>query len=215
MVKRKELGAAGEEVLGQAKGANIIDDDIVELDEIVEEPEVFPIGEDLEELLTESDKSDDFEIDIEKLDMELGQDISLDEDDIGEEEEHHAADVLDSPLSILPSEEKPTPRSEPLSAQDSIDELLQQITTTPTVDHPPAGEETRAFVEDSRASAIGREEPVEEVTSPPLDPEAVVREIEEKLAARFEAFVEERLPRLILEAVRRELQSLLKTYEDG
>ena len=208
MIKRKELkkseDTAGQTIQNKGRVESIEEDDVIELEEVVEEPDLLPVGEDLDELLKE-DVGDDFDFDIEKLDAELGAEES---EELKDEIAIDVTSEKTKPSSAGASSSSPS--SPAPSAQEAIDELFQE-----------------ALLESESPSDtgdIGKEvtgPPVSKVVEPkPLtapsqqDVEYIIDELEKRLIAKFETFVQQQLPSIVLETVRQELKALLKELEE-
>ncbi|MBW1974315.1 MAG: hypothetical protein JRI45_01920 [Deltaproteobacteria bacterium] len=170
------------------------EEDILELgeDDIVEEPEPLPVGIEIEDDLDESlfkdgDSLSDDDIDLDKLDTELGlSDEAVDTEGVTVTEE--AAEVGESE-----EEEKDV-----LSSQDDIDALFEEASR-------------EEAIEQVSSTEIAEERPAE--LEPEVDVDRLVSDLEEKIAARIEEIVNERLPELVLKTVRDELEALRKEFE--
>lgn len=209
MIKRKELKPSDETMETiQQKGRmeNIEDDDdVIDLEDVVEEPDLLPVGEDLDDLLKDEAIHDDFDFDIEKLDSELS----------AEEEE----EIPDDVPPIKPKTSKgvspvSSPSSVP-SAQEAIDELFQEAlleAETPS----DSSEDTEIKLETDKTIKAPIVEGVEaELSSVPSeDVEYIIDELEKRLMEKFEAFFQQRLQLIVLETVRQELKALLKELEE-
>ncbi len=88
MVKKKSLTERSD-VEEKIEGAVLEDDEeIIELEEVVEEPEELPVGEDLDKLLFEEGDDESGDVDLESLDATLGLGEAEETEDIsGEDKE--------------------------------------------------------------------------------------------------------------------------------
>jgi len=208
MIKRKELkkseDTAGQTIQNKGRVESIEEDDVIELEEVVEEPDLLPVGEDLDELLKE-DVGDDFDFDIEKLDAELGAEESE------ELEDEIAIDVTSektkpsSAGASLSSPSSPAP-----SAQEAIDELFQEALLE--AESPSdTGDIGKEVIETPVSKAV---EPKPLTAPSQQDVEYIIDELEKRLIAKFETFVQQQLPSIVLETVRQELKALLKELEE-
>jgi|GEM_PF-1575501 len=208
MIKRKELKTSEDTTVKtiQRKGrAESIeeDDDVLELEEVVEEPDLLPVGEDLDELLKE-DVGDDFDFDIEKLDEELG---AVEDNILTDKISVDATPEKPKPSPVATS--SPSPSSTAPSSQEAIDELFQEAlleaeSSSDTVD-------ISNKVVKTPISETLEPKPLTELSQ--QDVEYIINELEKRLVAKFEAFVQQQLPSIVLETVRQELQALLKELE--
>lgn len=216
MVKRKEFKQSGEE--NTVKQPELEEnEEIIELDEVIEEPEFLPVGEGLDELLKANDSPSDIDFDIEKLDEELGIDFEETiEEELGEikvedtlEIKSETREATENKLEASPPSVQP---SSP-SSQDTIDELFKEAlleTATTSIDEgTPASRPVEA-------PAVVSTQVAERsfVAGAQQELERAVEELENRIMARFEAFIQQQLPVIVLETVRAELKSLLKELEE-
>jgi|GEM_PF-5974014 len=170
------------------------EEDILELgeDDIVEEPEPLPVGIEIEDDLDESlfkdgDSLSDDDIDLDKLDEELGlSDEAVDTEGVT---------VTEEAAKVGESEEE---ERDVLSSQDDIDALFEEASR-------------EEAIEQVSSTGIVEERPAE--LEPEVDVDKLVSDLEEKIAARIEEIVNERLPELVLKTVRDELEALRKEFE--
>jgi|YelNatPaOPRAMG01_1025707.scaffolds.fasta_scaffold29939_1 hypothetical protein len=207
MIKRKELKPS-EDTTGQTipkKGMveSIEEDDVLELEEVVEEPDLLPVGDDLDELLKE-DVGDDFDFDIEKLDSELG----VEED--GKLTEEISIDVTSEEPKPSSAAVSPPPSSPAPSSQEAIDDLFQEalLEAESPSDTGDIGQEV------TEAPVSKAVEPKPLTVHSQQDVEYIIDELEKRLMAKFETFVQQQLPSIVLETVRQELKALLKELEE-
>lgn len=215
MVKRKEFKRSGEE--NTVKQPELEEnEEIIELDEVIEEPEFLPVGEGLDELLKANDSPSDIDFDIEKLDEELGIDIeeTTDEElgEIGVEdtlEIKSEIEVTENKLEVSPPLVQP---SSP-SSQDTIDELFKEALLETATTGINEGTPVSRPVEtpDVVSTQAVERSPVARTRQ---ELERAVEELEDRITARFEAFVQQQLPVIVLETVRAELKALLKELEE-
>jgi hypothetical protein len=225
MIKRKEFKPSEEAEKIRAE-VDEEEEEIIELEEVVEEPDLLPVGEDLDELLKDADH-DDFEFDLEKLDAELGEEVSekalkeetaeVVEDVAAEVEDFDIGDDLDITESASLSEPekvssvKPSTPPSPASAQDAIDSLFQEA----LLEAQPAVSErkTEKLAEPVKPLAPETLSPTEvRISRDELD--KAIEELENRIMSKFEAFVQNQLPLIVLQSVRDELKSLLKELEE-
>lgn len=237
MIKRKEFKPPDEADKIRTE-LDEEDEEIIELEEVVEEPDLLPVGEDLDELLKASEH-EDFEFDIEKLDEELGgesveeeleaeaeelEDIDdlvkdieeLDEEPgIEEDDLSPAESVVSKSVESRPEAEKvtgkPVTPPSPTSAQDAIDSLFQEALLE--VEPADSGKTVEKLIEPVRAvvpETLPASGPV--ISREELD--KAIEELETRIMSKFEAFVQNQLPLIVLEAVRDELRALLKQLEE-
>jgi hypothetical protein len=208
MIKRKELkkseDTAGQTIQNKGRVESIEEDDVIELEEVVEEPDLLPVGEDLDELLKE-DVGDDFDFDIEKLDAELGAEES---EELKDEIAIDVTSEKTKPSSAgasLSSPSSPAP-----SAQEAIDELFQEALLE--AESPSdTGDIGKEVTETPVSKAV---EPKPLTAPSQQDVEYIIDELEKRLIAKFETFVQQQLPSIVLETVRQELKALLKELEE-
>lgn len=243
MVKRKEFRPP-EEADKIRTGLDEEDEEIIELEEVVEEPDLLPVGEDLDELLKASEH-EDFEFDIEKLDEELGgesveeeleakaeevediddlvkdleeldEELGIEEDDLSPAESP-AESVVSKYVESRSEPEKVAgkpvtpPSPSPASAQDAIDSLFQEALLE--VEPADSGKTVEKLIEPVRAvvpEALPASGPV--ISREELD--KAIEELETRIMSKFEAFVQNQLSLIVLEAVRDELRALLKQLEE-
>lgn len=207
MVKRKEFKTS--DVEDKDRELDVEEDEIIELEEVVEEPELLPVGEeDLDELLKSGDT--DFDFDIDRLDEELGTKV---EDKLMEDGNQEA--IEEDLFKTEPQEEKPLEDKPSVSSptQEAIDELFKEalleaksvdvdksVPTSKLIDEPKA---IASQIVDKASSVLSKQE---------LD--RAIEELENRIMAKFEAFVQNRLPVIVLEAVHTELKALLKELEE-
>lgn len=207
MVKRKEFKTS--DVENKDRELDVEEDEIIELEEVVEEPEFLPVGEeDLDELLKSGDT--DFDFDIDRLDEELGTKV---EDKLMEDGNQEA--IEEDLFKTEPQEEKPLEDKPSVSSptQEAIDELFKEalleaksvdvdksVPTSKLIDEPKA---IASQIVDKASSVLSKQE---------LD--RAIEELENRIMAKFEAFVQNRLPVIVLEAVHTELKALLKELEE-
>ncbi|MCX7822595.1 MAG: hypothetical protein N2260_04025 [Syntrophobacterales bacterium] len=215
MVKRKEFKPSGEEKDIKQQLDDEESDEIIELEEVVEEPELLPVGDDLDELLKGAESTSDFDFDIEKLDKELEGDLEekADEEEGYELEEEDLFKVIAEDKKDEPSVSQATTSSSLPSAQEAIDELLKEaLLETEAVDLNKEAP-VQKLVEVSKA-ASSQLLPEASTVLPKQDLESVIEELENRIVARFETFVRQQLPVIVLETVRTELRALLKELEE-
>lgn len=192
MVKRKVMDVPKQDKQKTVSPPSSIveDNEIIELEEVVEEPEELILEEDLESLIFPEDQEVDLDgVNLDKLDVELG---VGEESTVVTEEAEVEEDVV----------EKKTPPKES-SPQDLVDSLFDEV----------------VVVENDNETQIADvdEEPMFSLKGhaahdiPDLD--EIVGHLEERLIAKFEEIVEQRLPDLVLKIVRQELELLKKEID--
>ncbi len=190
MVKKKTLDLETEEK-EKIKEQLEEDDEIIELEEVLEEPEELPVGEDLDELLfSEDGEADIGDIDLESLDATLGLD----------ESEKEESEVI-TKMEAVEAEQPSAPTQEDIDAlfeeESSVEEIAQEAAAEESADIEPISEEKPSVSESLEDAHL----------------DEIVAELENRIAQKIEELIEQRLPELVLKTVREELQSIQREFE--